>query len=373
MDQRSYEPDASSPYLEKCKIGKICTIVQGQSPNSATYSNDPDSGLPFFQGKAEFGQMYPTPNRWCNKPVKIALKNDILISVRAPVGDVNICSKKCCIGRGLMAIRPHNEANFLYVFYYLRAIHDKIRNLGSGTTFASITGKQLKNIEIMIPPLSRQRLVVAKIESIFAEIDSEMNKTKQIINTPLSTLFQKTKISVLTRLFNQINDHPNKNIGYVCNVLQSGNAKVLSNFKPSIHIGLEHIVSHTNEINAYGEPENFKTSRRFFKNNILYGRLRPELNKVWLATRDGQCSSDILPLVVNLELVLPKFLLHALSTKKFVTYAISHSSGTKMPRIRWKDIETFQIPVPTIQEQLQTVSRIESIFAKIDLLICTSM
>jgi len=83
------------------KISNVCEIIMGQSYNKE------GNGLPFYQGKVDFGKVYLLPpSTWCTEPLKIAEPNDILISVRAPVGPTNICNEKCCIGRGLAAIRP---------------------------------------------------------------------------------------------------------------------------------------------------------------------------------------------------------------------------------------------------------------------------
>ena len=90
------------------KLGNpdISHIILGQSPRSSTYNKE-GKGIPFLQGKTEFGEIYPDFKLFCSDPIKTALKEDLLISVRAPVGDLNIASKKCCIGRGLAAIRPN--------------------------------------------------------------------------------------------------------------------------------------------------------------------------------------------------------------------------------------------------------------------------
>jgi len=96
-----------------------CEIVMGQSPPSTTY-NAEGTGLPFYQGKAEFGDLSPTPIKWCSKPQKIAEPGDVLISVRAPVGPTNLCREKSCIGRGLAAIRPEATMPSLYFLYFLR-------------------------------------------------------------------------------------------------------------------------------------------------------------------------------------------------------------------------------------------------------------
>jgi type I restriction enzyme, S subunit len=103
------------------KLEEICEIILGQSPPSESYNTE-GIGLPFYQGKAEFGMIYPTPWKWCSKPKKIAQANDILISVRAPVGPTNICLEKSCIGRGLAAIRPKGDVLNKYVLYYLTQV-----------------------------------------------------------------------------------------------------------------------------------------------------------------------------------------------------------------------------------------------------------
>jgi type I restriction enzyme S subunit len=92
---------------------KLFELIMGQSPPSSSY-NQNKKGLPFLQGKAEFGEIYPQPIKWCDKPIKVAEKNDILISVRAPVGDLNLADQKYCVGRGLAAIRLKNNVDSFF-------------------------------------------------------------------------------------------------------------------------------------------------------------------------------------------------------------------------------------------------------------------
>jgi type I restriction enzyme, S subunit len=90
-------------------LSDIAFIQMGQSPDSSTY-NEKGVGLPFFQGKAEFGKLFPTVRKWCSEPKKVAEAGDILLSVRAPVGPTNIAAERCCIGRGLTAIQAITTA-----------------------------------------------------------------------------------------------------------------------------------------------------------------------------------------------------------------------------------------------------------------------
>ena len=160
-------------------LDKACLIIQGQSPESITY-NDEGKGVPFFQGKAEFGELYPSPVKWCTSPKKKALKGDILISVRAPVGPTNIAPFECCIGRGLAALRSRDGIDSKYILYNLRSQINEIANMGTGSTFTAINGSQLKGIEIPLAPLDQQKLIVSEIEKQFSRLDEAVAALKRV-------------------------------------------------------------------------------------------------------------------------------------------------------------------------------------------------
>src|SRR5208283_6035209 len=127
-------------------------VILGQSPPSSTY-NETGDGLPFFQGKLEFGDLYPIVQKWCSHPNKIANKGDVLLSIRAPVGATNIALERCCIGRGLAALHPVADVPSLFILYSIRAFEEKIKEQSTGSTFDAITGERLKKIDLPLPPL----------------------------------------------------------------------------------------------------------------------------------------------------------------------------------------------------------------------------
>jgi len=145
-------------------VGEVCHIVMGQSPPSSTY-NTKGKGLPFFQGKAEFGELYPTAQKWCTaSSLKVAYPGDILISVRAPVGPTNLATVKCAIGRGLAALRPLAGQSSRYYLYYLRFVEKEWGQKATGTTFKAITGGVLQEHLMPVLPLAEQRRIVAEVE-----------------------------------------------------------------------------------------------------------------------------------------------------------------------------------------------------------------
>lgn len=157
------------------RVGEVAKINMGQSPSSTTY-NDYGEGLPFFQGNADFGSLFPKIRLYTSNPIKIAYPNDILMSVRAPVGDLNYCNVKCCIGRGLCSIKMI-KGNNNFLFYLLKFKNKDLNSKSSGSTFTSINKQALNDLKIAIPPLSEQQ----KIATILLKVDEQIEQTEQII------------------------------------------------------------------------------------------------------------------------------------------------------------------------------------------------
>ncbi|RLG54352.1 MAG: hypothetical protein DRN95_08775, partial [Candidatus Hydrothermarchaeota archaeon] len=156
-------------------LGKTVKIIMGQSPPSSAYNNMGE-GLPFLQGNAEFGIKHPTLSKYSKVVLKVAKKEDVLISVRAPVGEVNIADQEYCIGRGVAALRPHKVDN-VFLFYLLKFFETKLKRISTGSTFKSISKPDLENLTIPYPPLPEQH----KIAEILSTFDKAVELVDQII------------------------------------------------------------------------------------------------------------------------------------------------------------------------------------------------
>jgi type I restriction enzyme S subunit len=174
------------------KLDEVANIIMGQSPPSSTYNTE-GAGLPFFQGKAEFGEIYPTVERWCSKPKKVAEKGDILLSVRAPVGPVNLAPSKCCIGRGLAAMRgyEHRLAQ-KWLLLNMRIREQEIASMSSGTTFQAITSKDVRQLPIAFPPIELQQRFAEIVSQLEAQREQQVHSRQR-----LSALFE----TLLARAF----------------------------------------------------------------------------------------------------------------------------------------------------------------------------
>ena len=157
------------------ELGEISFITMGQSPSSSLVNKN-GKGMAFLQGNAEFTNKYPSPTNWIKNPLKIANKGSILISVRAPIGALNLADTQYCIGRGLASIEASsNFVDSYFLWYSMQFFIDKLAKLGQGSTFEAIGSNELKTLCIPLPPLPEQR----RIASILSQIDKTIEKEKK--------------------------------------------------------------------------------------------------------------------------------------------------------------------------------------------------
>lgn len=177
---------------ERKRLSENCSLTMGQSPKSEFY-NDRKEGLPFHQGVSGYGFRFVKNSTYCTKETRIAEPGDILFSVRAPVGRLNIAKDRLIIGRGLSAIR-NNSGFQSFQHYQLKSIFFKENIMGGGAIFNSVTKKDLQNLELITP-------LTALIEE-FEEIVSDIDQQILLLDNQIS-LLQEARDILLPRLMNQ--------------------------------------------------------------------------------------------------------------------------------------------------------------------------
>ena len=170
-------------------LGDICTIVMGQSPKSEFYNED-GNGLPFHQGVTDFGDRFPTDRIYCIVQNRIAEAGDVLFSVRAPVGRINIANKKMVIGRGLCAIRSRT-GNQTFVFQQLKDKFQETDTMGGGTIFKSVTKEDVHGIKIIEPS--------SEVLTKFNDMSKPVFRELQIL-TDKNRILRKTRDFLLPKL-----------------------------------------------------------------------------------------------------------------------------------------------------------------------------
>ena len=178
-------------------LDEIANITMGQSPNGASYNED-GIGTVFYQGRAEFGFRYPTRRLFTTQPKRMATKGDIIMSVRAPVGDLNVASESCCLGRGLASIQSNNNTQsfILYTMFALKSALDMFN--GEGTVFGSINKNDMEKLPVIIPADKVTRLFEELVHPIDCaiEVNCTENSTIKAIRDSLLPRLMSGELSI---------------------------------------------------------------------------------------------------------------------------------------------------------------------------------
>ncbi|EOJ5999948.1 restriction endonuclease subunit S [Cronobacter sakazakii] len=198
---------------EWVRLSEAFYLEMGQSPLSEHY-NQLQDGIPFFQGKADFGDIYPTARYWCNLPSKLSEKDDVLLSVRAPVGPTNLSPYQCCIGRGLAAIRCLCDFSHHYLLFAFRALQPRLESLATGTTFSAISKSDIEPFLIPVPSVNEQLRIVSKINELMSLCDqleqqslTSLEAHQQLVETILATLTDSQNAEELAENWVRISQH----------------------------------------------------------------------------------------------------------------------------------------------------------------------
>ena len=347
------------------KLKDCCTIIAGQSPESKYY-NTAGEGMPFFQGKADFGDLYPTIRVYCSQPTKIAEKDDILLSVRAPVGPTNLAPCQVCIGRGLTAIRPSSQLLTGYVLMFFRFFEAQLALKGTGTTFNAITQNVVKNLEIPIPPLNEQSRIVARIEELFSELDNSVS-TLQKTKKQLAVYRQ----AVLKEAFDSVKDVKNgTRIKDVCNDIKVGivikptqyyvesggvkafrNANVRRNYVDDDNWAL---------ISKEGHEKNKKSI--VHTDNLVIARSGANLGMAAVVPEkcDGFNAIDIVIAELNLNAADPHYLAYYVNSPYGLHVVNEYQHGGAQGHLNVKEFGLLPLILAPLSEQKNIVSKIES-------------
>ena len=337
------------------KLGEICKINMGQSPDSATYNTE-NKGLPFFQGNADFGKTFPKVRMWCSEPKKIAKENDVLISVRAPIGAMNIADCECCIGRGLAALTPNEECcSQKYLWHALGSKVDELNSKGTGSTFKAISKKTLEETEIVLPSIEVQNRIVKILDKIDGMTDSRQRQVDKLDELVKSRFVE---------MFGDINLN-NKGwtkqpLGELCTIVRGGSPRPIDKFLggdiPWIKIG---DATEGDNVYLYSTKEHIieegvSKSRLVKAGSLIFANCGVSLGFARIITFDG-CIHDGWLAMEDIDSRLDKiFLLQALNqmTQHFREIA---PAGTQ-PNLNTSIMKAYKQIIPPMQLQKEYIA-----------------
>lgn len=357
------------------KLGEVCEIVMGQSPPSETY-NQEGEGLPFFQGKSDFEELYPSPRVWCTAPLKIATEGDILISVRAPVGPTNLANIRCCIGRGLAALRVGNELESYWLLFYLRSIEELLATSGTGSTFNAITKKELVALPIPLPPLEEQRRIVARIEELMERI-REASHLRQEAREDTERLWQATLFDVFPRPGTALPPGWRwVKLGEVITHMANGTTAKQNKESRGIPVTrMETIANERIDSQRVGFIENptqlMVNKYRLLPGDILFSHINsdPHLGKT--AIYDGVPpillhGMNLLRITVNKHILESEFLNYVFKAYRNLEIFVSIAQrAIGQSSINQRKMRDLPIPLPSLEEQRRIVAQLEEVEEKV--------
>lgn len=344
-------------------LADIAEIIPGNSPPSSTY-NENGEGLPFFQGNSEFGHFHPEADTWCSEPRKEAKMNDILMSIRAPVGDLNIADRNCCIGRGLAALRP-KTLNGLYLFYNLAERRPWLSRLATGSTFKSVTKSDLQLLDIPVPTLEEQR----EIATVIYSVDQAIEKTEEIISQT-----ERIETGLLQNLFNgehldceyreestlgEVPDHwDSAPMGEVCDITMGSSPKSeyynesgdgLPFFQANNEFGLRNPTHDrwcSNPVKTADEGDSLMTIRGTYVGQMNIADRKCCIGRGLAGISAGDSLSA-------------EYLYHFLRRRE--RYVKSIAIGSTFDSVNTNDLENLLVAIPPISEQKEIAETLRSI------------
>ena len=334
-------------------LTEYCTLNMGQSPDSKTY-NTQGKGLPFYQGNADFGETHPITHVWCSAPVKVAEDGDILISVRAPIGAMNMAVERCCIGRGLAALTPiRNKCSKQFLYYALQSKVDSLIAQGTGSTFKAISKKVLEATCIPAYSTIEQEQIaetIGHVDNTIAARRKQLALLDQLVKSRFIELFgeplsnqkgwQTMSIVEAAPIKSQRGDLADEVWLLNLDAVEAQTGTVL--FKHRVQSG---------EINA--------STVYFTAESVLYSKLRPYLNKVVMPDEDGVATSEMIPMCPLADRLNRAYLCYWLRSDAFVRHISEKVAGAKMPRVSMDYFRSLAIEMPPMELQEQFAAFVE--------------
>ena len=348
---------SASDTWPRVRLGEVCNINMGQSPESSTY-NSSSEGLPFYQGNADFGIIHPKPRVWCSAPVKIAKAGDLLISVRAPIGALNFANERCCIGRGLAALSALPNVEYGFLYYALKSKVAELNAKGTGSTFKAINKRALSAISIVLPPLAIQRRIAAKLDllcDIVAKRKNQLSQLNQLVKSRFVEMFGDVHDSVA--------------IGQAC-VVMNGYA-----FKSAQYVsdGIR-VIRITNVQQGYMEDPNPEFYPREKEGEIQKYMLQENDLLISLTGNVGRVAllpKEFLPAGLNQRVgclrirsginLLKSYLYWALNNQTFECACIESSRGVAQKNMSSEWLKQYLIPIPPLALQREFAAFVEKV------------
>lgn len=360
-------------------LGEITSVIGGGTPSSKIneYYDNGDIAWITPSDLSNYNNMYISKGKkmitklgLMKSSAKLLPKGTVCLSSRAPIGYVVIAKNELSTNQGFKSFLPSKVFKSEYLYWYLKSIKHILEAKASGTTFLELSAKKAGEVEIPLPPINEQQRIVNRIESLFVKLD----RAKELIENTLAQ-FEQNKMAILHKAFTgELTAKWRKENNIDLSSWKKCELKevfkvVKDKYNPQTenqivnYIGLENIETSKGIISKNNSSEVKSIKTKFKKDDVLYGKLRPYLNKHDVVNFDGICSTDILVFRFN-DINTAKYINYYFNLPMFIQYAVENSSGINLPRVSEKTISKYKISLPTIGEQQEIVNILDNLLAK---------
>lgn len=341
------------------KLGEVCEIINGSTPLRTNKEFWNDGNFPWFtiddirdQGRI-ITKTKQKVTEMALKKLRVLPVDTILLCCTASIGEYAITKIELATNQQFngLVIKNKKELNPMFLLYFSSTLKDVLSNLSGKTTIDFIPISRLKEIEIILPSLQEQQHIVAILDEAFdaiekAKVNAEQNlkNAKELFESYLQDVFENT-------------DWEEKSLGQVCEYDKTSNKR-----NDLLYVGLEDIQSNTGAFIGLTTPKSVKSSTFYFnQEHVLYGRLRPYLNKVLLPNFEGHCSTEIFPIKPKKDLLDRGFLFQWLISTVTMKKINSTWTGATLPRANMNMVLDFKINLPTLKEQQIIVQKLNAL------------
>ena len=358
-------------------LGEIAKILMGQSPPSTVINTD-GQGVPFFQGNAEFGPLYPIPRRWTTQGIRFAQPGDILISVRAPVGELNLAREVSCIGRGLAAIYAE-AAHQGFTFHALQLLRPALSKMSQGSTFDAISGNDLRCLKLVLPPLAEQKKIAQILSSVDEAIQATqavIDQTRRVKEAMLQTLltrglghtrFQQTEIGEIPEgwAIRRCEDLTHQiSVGIVVRPTQYYVPHGVKCWR-SANIG-EGFVRDSEWVYISEESNELMRKSRLSAGDVVVVRTGfPGTACVVPPELDNTNCIDILFVKPKADTIIPAFLAWFINSSVGKSQVLKMQGGLAQKHLNAGELHKMLVPLPPLREQTAIVEHIQELLATV--------
>lgn len=335
----------------KVMLREVCEIIMGQAPSGESY-NENGEGYPLIAGAGDFKNGVITPKKYTTAPTKLSQKDDIVMSIRASIGDKVWCEENFCLGRGVSALRPKKDLDKKYLWHALTEVEKDLIRKGRGATFLQVSKDDIKDLIILLPPLAEQQRIAAILDQ--AEL---IKRNRELAIEKLDELAQSIFIEMFGDSITNNLGWESKSLGEIAD-FYAGNSLPKESAYKNQNDG--YFLMKVSDMNSLGNEREIMSCKSWSdlagaksatcpKGSIVIPKRGGAIgtNKKRITTRPTVLDPNLMAIKPKEDIVLTEYLF-----QWFLNFdLLSITNGSSVPQLNKKDLDPLRIQIPAIKAQ----------------------